>query len=165
MAAAFIPQHPSSAGSRTGELHFLDESRPQSFKATLGNMVVSHAAVLMAAVWISTLDCFEYHKKDLKQQVIKRLIVFPTNINFPPRIPDQETTFCFHFSCQRHERSNSFFTLNLCRALLAGFCDVLQMQRMKRCQCISHFPSGSLPPLVSHPAKVSPTARPWQRCS
>lgn len=33
----------------------------------LGDAVVSHAAVLMVAVRINPLDCFEYHKKDLEQ--------------------------------------------------------------------------------------------------
>lgn len=81
------------------------------------NAVVSHAAVLMVAVWVNPLDHFEYHKKDLEQRIIKGLVIFPARINCPPRIPDQETTFCFHFSCQLRVRSNSCSALNLCRVL------------------------------------------------
>lgn len=65
---------------------------------------------------------------------------------------------------QPQARSNSCSALNLCRVLLASLCDVLQLQRMKQCRCISYFPfgtarlcSGTLSPLVSRATGVSPT--------
>lgn len=78
-----------------------------------GSVVVSYAAVLMIAVQINPLDCFEYHKKDLEQWVIKGLVIFLTSINCPLRIQEQETTFCFYFPCQPRVRSNSCSALNL----------------------------------------------------
>lgn len=114
-----LPQHPLTVGCPNWEFCFLDELKPESSKATWEGSRVSHSS-FMVAVRINPLDCFECHQKDLEQRVIKGLVIFPTRVHCLLRIPDQETTFCSHFSCELRASCHSCLALTGCRVSLAG---------------------------------------------